>query len=392
MNEQPSLPKGYEDFSLVMGGPIYQIFLRSRIARPPLGLLERRIATFVLVTWLPLLVLSAISGTLFGDQVHVSFLRDFEAQARFLIAVPILLAAEGLVHQRIRPLVQHFVASGVVRQEQLPLFRSALDRALRIRNSVAVEVVLLVLVFVVGPWAWHQQVAVSAPTWYATGDLTPAGFWYAHVSIPLFQFLLLRWYLRLFIWYGLLWKVSRLDLHLTPTHPDRAGGLGFLVGGANAFMPVLFAQGAVLAGLIASRILYGGAGLLDFKAQAAGSVAFFVLIILGPLLMFTPQLTAAKRQAQREYSLLAARYGRDFENKWIRGTAGHDEPLLGSADVQSLADLVNSFQVVREMRPVPFGWDAVTRLAISTAAPLIPLGLTVMPLAELVEYLFKVLV
>jgi hypothetical protein len=33
------------------------------------------------------------------------------------------------------------------------------------------------------------------------------------------QFLLLRWYVRFFIWYRFLWRVSRLNLHLVPIHP-----------------------------------------------------------------------------------------------------------------------------------------------------------------------------
>jgi hypothetical protein len=46
-----------------------------------------------------------------------------------------------------------------------------------------------------------------------------------------------------------------------PMHPDRCGGLGFLAGISQAFAPVLLAQGAVLAGMIANRIFYAGATL-----------------------------------------------------------------------------------------------------------------------------------
>jgi len=89
-------------------------------------------------------------------------------------------------------------------------------------------------------------------------NLTPAGLWYVFVSIPIVQFLLLRWYLRLFIWFRFLWHVSRINLHLIPTHPDRSAGLAFLGKSAYAFGPILFAQGAMLAGLVGSRVLYRG--------------------------------------------------------------------------------------------------------------------------------------
>ena len=90
------------------------------------------------------------------------------------------------------------------------------------------------------------------------------------VSLPLFQFLLLRWYFRLFIWARFLWQVSRIELSLMPTHPDRCGGVGFLASVSNAFSPVLLAQGAVLAGMMANRIFYAGAKLPEFKWNSSG--------------------------------------------------------------------------------------------------------------------------
>jgi len=169
--------------------------------------------------------------------------------------------------------------------------------------------------------------------------LTPAGYWNAFVSIPIFQFMLLRWYLRLLIWFRFLWQVSRLSLHLVPTHPDRAGGLSFLGKSSYAFGPILFAQGAMLAGLIASRVLYGGENLLSFKMEAVGLIGVFMLFILGPLTVFTPQLGRAKRRGLADYGLLASRYVEEFEKKWVLGSASSHDELLGAADIQSLADL-----------------------------------------------------
>jgi hypothetical protein len=120
--------------------------------------------------------------------------------------------------------------------------------------------------------------------------LSRTGTWYGYVSLPLFQFLLLRWYFRLFIWARLLWQVSRLDLRLEPLHPDRVGGLGFLTNTVYAFTPLSVAHGALLAGLIANRIFYLGATLLAFKLEIAVLVLFLLCIMLGPLLVFAPQL------------------------------------------------------------------------------------------------------
>ena len=82
---------------------------------------------------------------------------------------------------------------------------------------------------------------------------------------------------------------------------------------------------------------------------------------------------------------------REFDGKWLRGGAQHDEPLVGTADIQSLADLGNSYEAVRTMRLAPITRDAVLRLGAAALAPIVPLLLTMMPLEELVKTLFGIL-
>ena len=112
-----------------------------------------------------------------------------------------------------------------------------------------------------------------------------------------------------------------------------------------------------------------------------------VFAVLGPLMVFRPKLAAAKREGLREYGTLAQRYAREFDHKWLRGGAPADEPLIGSADIQSLADLGNSFEVVTGMRLVPFTMRTVVQLAVVTLLPVVPLLLTMIPLKELLERL-----
>jgi hypothetical protein len=211
------------------------------------------------------------------------------------------------------------------------------------------------------------------------------------ISLPLFQFLLMRWYFRMFIWARFLWQVSRLDLALVPTHPDRLGGLGFLANTAFAFVPLLAAHGALLAGPIAERIFQTGAKLTDFKLGIAALVIFLLAVVAGPLLFFSPRLARAKRKGSREYGTLAERYVREFDAKWLRGGAAADERLMGSADLQSLADLSNSFEVVRSMRIVPLTWDAIVQLIGAILLPLAPLLLTMIPVEELLDRVVGIL-
>jgi hypothetical protein len=380
------------DFSLVLGGPLFQLFRKAHLVGDAMELLYRRVVVITAIAWVPLLLLS-LWERFAGRVVEVSFLRDVEVHARFLVALPVLIFAELIVHSRLTPAVRRFVERRIVIPEDLPRFDRAIESAVRLRDSVPIEIALLVLVYTVGLWLWGSRFAINSATWYAypggRWHLTPAGYWYVFVSIPIIQFVLLRWYVRLFIWFRFLWQVSRLNLHLVPTHPDRCAGLAFLGKASWAYGPLLFAQGAMLAGLVASRVLYHGEKLMSFKMQIGGFIVFFVFAALCPLLVFTRKLAAAKRRGLAQYGQIAQDYVDEFEQKWV----GHSESeeLLGSGDIQSLADLGNSYSVVGEMRTLPVKLDDITRLAAATAAPFVPLLLTVFSFEELVTRLVKVL-
>jgi len=381
------------DFSLVLGGPVFQFFRKSHLAGDGLELLHRRLLIITLIAWLPLLLLAAL-GRSAGNLGRLSFLHDVEVHTRFLIALPVLIAAELIVHSRLRVVVRNFVDRSLVLPQDLPRFHDAIKSAVRLRNSIPLEIGLLFFVYPLSLWLWNRRIALDISTWYANPGgrwhLTLAGMWYVFVSIPLLRFILLRWYMRLFIWFRLLWQVSRINLNLIASHPDRAAGLAFLGKSAYAFGPILFAQGVMLAGLVAERVLYRGESLVSFKLQIGGFVVFFVLAILGPLLMFTPRMARAKRKGLADYGLLAQHYVEGFEQKWVRRQPASSEELLGTGDIQSLADLGNSYAMVRDMRAVPFGLEDISRLAAATAAPLLPLLLTIFSPEELLMRVLKV--
>ena len=120
------------------------------------------------------------------------------------------------------------------------------------------------------------------------------------------NFLLFRWYYRLFIWARFLWQVSRIKLDLVPTHPDRSAGLGFLSTVSFAFVPLLLAHGALIAGKMGDRILYAGAHLVDFKWEIIAVVSVVLLFVLGPLLVFSPQLEGPNAKVAENKLLFVA--------------------------------------------------------------------------------------
>ena len=385
------------NFSLVAGGPVYRLLRRTHLSGDEMQWTGRRMILLALLAWLPLLLLSIVDGHAWGSAVALPFLKDVEVHAKLLIAIPLLIAAEVTVHRRLLPIVRQFLERGLIPGAERLRFDAAIASAIRLRDSIVAEVLLVAFVYLVGVlFIWRTQSTLEISSWYAefkggSLQLSKAGWWAVLVSLPLAQFLLVRWYYRLFIWGRFLWQVSRLKLNLMPTHPDGMAGLHFLGTSRRAYTQLLIAQGAVLSGMIASRIFYEGANLLEFKPELFGTVVVMVFAILGPLLAFTSKLRRTRRQGMEECGALGQRYAREFDDKWFRGGASSGEPLMGSADIQSLADLRNSFVVIRDIELTPFTMKAVLSMAVTTLLPVAPLLLTMFSAEQLIERVLKVL-
>jgi hypothetical protein len=393
---EPNTHEEMPELSLVRGGVLFNLWRVLRLSGPELEFVERRVVVTVAIVWLPLLVLSLIGGNAVGTSVKVPFLSDVMAHTRFLIAVPVLVGGDLLVHRRIGSRIRNFLRRNIIIGDDVSKFRAAIESAHRMRDSVLLEVALLLSVYTLGILFWSRQMTLPAPTWYAEPsgsilNLTHAGYWFAFVSVPILQFLLLRYYARLVIWSIFLWRISRLHLHLVATHPDRTGGLSFLGKCTYAVGPLLFAQGALLSGFIANEVLYNGQSLLGFKVEAMALVRFFTAAVFLPMTVFSFKLLKEKRRGLNEYGRFASGYVADFDRKWIKGINPSGEEPLGSGDIQSLADLGNSYTVVREMTIVPFGVKDVARVAAASIVPLLPLLLLVFSLSEVLDRALKIL-
>lgn len=383
-------------FSLVLGGPLYRFCQWTGLVRAPVELAHRRIFAAVAITWVPMLLLSISAHQAVGG-VTVPFLLDLDAQARFLITLPLLIVAEVFAQPQIRNVVGEFTGRGLVPPDDVGRFQSIVVSSIELTDSNLVELALLVFAVWGGQWLWRQDIAAHVATWYGAlgGDgrvqLTPAGYWHAYVALPLVRFLVLRWFYRLMIWYRFVWKVSRIHLRLNPLHSDLAGGLGFLDQSIFGFGPLVLAQSVLLSSVIADRILFEGARLSDQEVDLVVVPVFLMVLVLTPLTFFVMQLAQAKIRGRLEFGRLASRYVTGFREKWLSGAAEREE-LVGTSDIQSLADLTNSFEVVRRMRWVPVGRDTLITLGTQIVLPLLPLGLTVVPLGEILNRVVKVLI
>lgn len=386
------LPEG-KNFSIVLGGPFFQLLRKTHLSGDALELAKQRTILISSVAWLPLLILSIIQEQAWGRQEELSFIEDFEVHARFLVALPLMVIAELMVHTRMRTVVTQFQERNLIPENEIEKFRNAIASAFKLRNSYLAESLMIVLIYVLGyNVVWEKSMAVNTSTWYvdATGDgnhLTWAGIWFRYVSLPMFQFLFLRWYYRIFIWARFLFQISKIKLRLVPTHPDNAGGLGFVSNILFAFMPLAFMHGTMLAGMIANHIFHEGTSLLAHKIEIIIVVLLVLLLMTLPMFAFSSRLSEVKRSSGLLYGKFATRYVQEFENKWITKKEDMKDDALGTSDIQSLADLQNSYRTIADMRMVPITRADVIMLAGATIAPVLPLALTMMPLTELIKML-----
>jgi len=167
-------------FTIVLGGPLYQLLRRAHVSGDALELARRRVVAIALVAWLPLLALALASGQAFSGPA-IPFVKDIEAHVRFLVALPLLVAAEVLVHWRVRSIAEEFLARRLVPEASLGRFRAILLSAFRWRNSVAAELAMLAVIYGLGiPLVWRHFTTLDVATWYAAPSaegprFTPAG-------------------------------------------------------------------------------------------------------------------------------------------------------------------------------------------------------------------------
>ena len=387
-----------EAFSLARGGPFERFLERGRLVDDGSIRPMRAVALLVLLTWMPLLLLSIASGTAWGTSVRIPFLEDFVSQARWLVALPLLVYAESVVDPRLATIVSFFRRGELVPAEAAAQFEEALASLSRSRAGRASEVgVLLVVIvgtifLVLGVSGGHLEQGVT--TWWlagssADGHLTVGGWWYALVSIPVFQFVFVLWLWRMVLWGRFLWSLSRLDLALVPAHPDRVGGLGFLSGGQSSFAIIFVALGAVVSGAIANQIVHDGRTLAEFQTEIAVYVACSAALVLLPLVFFARRLAEVKRRARLEYGALGNRLARKFHAVFVE--APHDDNLFETPLVSALADFGPSFSTVSEMHALPVDLRGSVQLLAKLAAPFIPLLLSEMSAREIAQHLLKVL-
>jgi hypothetical protein len=375
-------------FSLVRDDVPFRLQRRlGLIPADGLGLV-RRAVFWSMLGWLPIAVWAIAMQRAWPGTTSEPLLAHYGIHARLLVAVPLLILAEGPANALVARLLGHFATSGVLRAGDRGAFDAAVARAVRQRDAALPWVVIaaLVLTFVtLTQWLGHEHEG----SWDGTGAAGFGALWFLTVGRAIYLTLVLAWIWRILLLTMLLRRLARLDLALVPTHPDRAGGLGFLAPLPQVFAPLALAVGAVVAARWAHDAVYHGLSLASLRLEMIAFVAASVVVLGLPLLAFAGPLKREKKQALLDYGALVARHGRLVHERWIAGHVVSRPEILEAPELGPVADTAALYESVARMRRLPAGISAMAPVALAAALPIVAALALQMPVKDLLLKLLK---
>jgi hypothetical protein len=358
--------------------------------------IRKKIFTVILVTWVPMIILGALQGKALGGTRADSVLFDAGMLARFLVALPVLILAPSRCSSRLRQLVEQFLNAKLVKESEQERFIANMQSTMELRNSRIVDWVLLALAYLHSVAFVAVALMPTAPaSWRTAGAeghqvLSYAGWWWAAVSQPILMFVVLRFVYRLGLWWRFLWETSQLDLQLRASHPDGAGGLGFLGSSLKAFRGFAFAISAIVAGGLANVVLLTAAPVLSYKYSVLAFALLSLTVYIGPLLFFSMMLAETRSRGRLNYSRLSHNQLRQFEQKWIASHEGEAE-MLSVQDFSAVIDLMSTVDGALKMKIVPLRRQALQTLIIAVVLPFLPVAALEFPLEEILKQLLKIM-
>ncbi|SOE86911.1 hypothetical protein SAMN05446935_7434 [Burkholderia sp. YR290] len=385
------------DLSLVRDDLGYRIQRRlGLIPADGMGTVRRAII-FAAVSWLPLAIWAVVTGRASwqasGDD---ALLAHFGIHVRCLVAIPLLVIAEGIAQTFIPACLRYFVEAGLVPVDKLPQFRALIASVLQLRNGTLPWILIFGAVV-----AWATAGAVFSQfedmSWsdangHATSEMTFGAWWFVLVIRPLFTALLLAWLWRACLVFVLLLKIAKFPLSLVPTHPDRVAGLGFVERLTFVFSPVAFAVSAVAAASFAHEVVYHGVNAMDIKGLLIATGVLVSVVFLVPFAPLALTLGKVKRQALLDYGSIVGRHGRLVHSRWILGQEIGSPQILDAPELGPVADVQTMFDSVKHMRGFPISKVGLIAIVAPAALPLLFVTVMQMPLQTVLLKVLKTLI
>lgn len=383
-----------EDFTITKSGILHQIMAKLKLEGTSRKEIYTRIFLIISVTWLPLLILTALQGLAFNRDIDIPFWKDFASHARFLIVIPLLIFAEISVDSRLKELTAQFFKSGILDKSDYHNFEAIRKKVENLATTYLSDIFIIIIIALNLILRLNRLEADRVSFWFflpgkEVATLSWSGFWFVLVSMPIMQFIMFRWIWRWIVWIIYFSKLSKLPLKLNSAHPDLAGGIGFLGFPPGPFTQVLFALAILFAATIAENIFFLNGTLPAFYPVMVGFAVISVLVNLAPLLVFTKPLLIQRRKGLFDYTTLIHEHHMQFDAKWL--SEPNEGELPGMPDASSMADLNASFDYVKKMRLFPFDIKIMLSSILLAIVPMLPLFAFEYNLTELLVKILKML-
>lgn len=382
-----------EPFLLARGGPFFDLQKEAGLVQAERLNSFRRAAFFVGVTWLVPLMICVMAGTAFGPLTARPYLLDPGVWARSFLAIGLFVLAEAQIEKGLHDGVVHFFGSGLLPLSSLSGAKSAVARALRRRDNALAEAVFALLAIGASVFLlWNMRDQTVASWAVKSGpdgvSYTAAAWWSIVVSNTLFWFLLMRAVWRHIIWSMLLKTFSQLETRLVATHPDGHAGLAFVGRYPNVYVLFTIAVSCVVAAAVTHQVLHG-----TLTASTFGIVAGLWLVVITayfglPLLSFVRPLLDLKGKTVHAASQRATDYQRQVEHKTLGGNIAVPSDETGSTDLPDPGKLYDS---AKKLSPVLITKSAMIPVFLSALLPFVAVGLTQLPVKELLPVLKRLL-
>ncbi len=329
--------------------------------------------------WLPLVFFVSAGRALTGHHALIAFARDFAVHVRALVALPILIAVDPLVDHHVRSATQRFLRCGLIKRSELTAFEATLDTIERARDAPLALALLVAISLVGSVVSATHGLALPSHAWSVVESagtarrLTVAGWWYVGVQLPIFQFVMLNWVWRWLLWTYFLWRTSRLDLQLLPTHADRSAGLGFIGVATSSFFLATFGPSLVVSATWIDAMLNRHLPIDRLWGPIIAEIVLTTVIVMAPILFFNRRLRRVAHDGAANYAVIVQRYIRRFDRAWIDATPPTEGDSLRDLDAQNMADLINVYEVILHMRFIPIEKRVAQNLAAGVLVPILPI-------------------
>ena len=355
----------------------------------------RRAVFWSLLAWLPIAVWAWQKEYLLPVDGGEPLLAHFGINARLLLAVPLFIFAEGMMHSTLTTLLPRLVSSGVVPPGQLDRLRSVLSDIAQLRDSVLPWIAIFAAL--ASFFLFSRPSEVPHELSWAKDQADGAGmglgvWWYLYVGRTIFLTLLLAWLWRLALLFMLFKRIAGLELSMVPTHPDRCAGLGFMARIPVMFVPVVLGISSVFASGWAHQVVYHDVTIGSLRVEIIALVVVVPLIFLSPFISFLGLMLRTKKQGLLDYGDLIGRHGRLVRERWIDGKQVADAPILDAPELGPIADTAAPYELISKVRPLPLSMGSLIPLVGAAVLPMVVLAAMDLPLKTVLKTVLKMLV